>query len=174
MKKNIILIGFMATGKTAVGKALAKKLKFKYVSTDDLAEKAAGMKIPEIFKKYGEKRFRKIETKVLSALKKSQNAVISCGGGIVISAGNRKALKKLGTVVLLKASPAVINSRLGRLKNRPILDIKNQKERLAQIKRLLKKREDYYKKAKNFTIDTAGLTPLRAAAVISNKLSLYI
>ncbi len=174
MGNNIILIGFMATGKTAVGKALAKKLGFKYVSTDDLAEKTAGMKIPEIFNRYGEKRFRAIEAKVLRSLRKSRDCVISCGGGLVISAGNRKALKKLGTVVLLKASPSVINSRLGRLRNRPILNIKSRKERLSQIRSLLKKRTGYYEKTKDFAVDTTALTPLRTAVVILRKSSLYI
>ena len=163
MGNNIVLIGFMATGKTAVGKALAKKLKFKYVSTDDIVEKLAKMKIPEIFEKYGERRFRELETKVLASLKKRKNSVISCGGGIVLKPGNICKIKKLGTVFLLKASAKSIDSRLGNLKNRPLLNIRDSRKRIAEIRKILKIRASFYLNAADHTVRT-DTVPLNVVA----------
>ena len=159
----------MATGKTSVAKALAKKLKFKYISTDDLVEKNAGMKISKIFKKHGEKYFRDLETKVLLSLKNVKDSVISCGGGIVLKPQNVKGIKKLGTVFLLKASAASINSRLGALKNRPLLNIKDDKKRMTEIKRVLKIRAPFYQKTADHVIDTDSTPLKRIPAVIISR-----
>ena len=144
----------MATGKTAVAKSLAKRLKYKYISTDDMVERTAKMKISGIFEKHGEKAFRDLETKVLLSLKDQKNAVISCGGGIILKPQNIKAIKKLGPVFLLKASADSINSRLGSLKNRPILNISDNKKRMTQIKRVLRIRNPLYKRSADHVIDT--------------------
>ncbi len=148
----------MATGKTAVGQILARKLKKKYVSTDTLIEKKERMKISTIFKKKGEDFFRKLETNLLKSLIHKKNLVISCGGGIVLKPKNRNLLKKIGFVVWLKASPEIINSRLGNLKKRPLLNIKDEKERIKKIKSMLALRNPIYKKVANFSVDTSSLS----------------
>jgi len=156
MKENIVLIGFMATGKTVVGQRLAKKLGMKYISTDTLVEKAARKKISSIFRDNGEKHFRELETKALMSLKGKKGLVVACGGGIVLKAANRAMLKKLGKVFLLTAAPETINKRLKKLSQRPLLDIKDGKKRVRLIASMLKERNSLYKKAADAVIDTEG------------------
>ncbi len=158
MSKNIVLIGFMATGKTEVGKALSKKLGLKYISTDDLIERKAKSKIKTIFIKKGEPYFRDLETKALKGLLKTKGALVSCGGGIVIRPENRRLLKKIGTVVLLKARPETVDRRLKDLKQRPLLNIRNKNERLKKISAMLSERSTFYKKAADITVNTDLLT----------------
>lgn len=155
---NIVLIGFMASGKTAVGQALAKKFKLKYISTDTLVEKNAKKKISSIFKKYGEDHFRDLETKALKSLLSSRNAVIACGGGTVLRDENRRTIRSLGKAFFLKAKPELIDKRLRSLKTRPLLNIADNKARLAKIKAMLKHRAVFYKKAADHTIDTSNLS----------------
>lgn len=146
----------MATGKTAVGKALAKKLGMKYVSTDDLVEKRSGMKISKIFERFGEKHFRNLETQALQSIKRKKNIILSCGGGIVIKPRNLKLLKSLGTVIWLKADPETVDSRLGDIKKRPLLNIADKGGRIAAIRKMLRSRSKYYKNASNTSINTSG------------------
>ncbi len=167
---NVVLIGFMATGKTAVGRALAKKLKKKYVSTDTLVEKMSGTKISTIFKKKGEPYFRSLETSVLKSLKNKKKVVLSCGGGIVIKPVNRSLLRKLGTVIWLKASPEKINGRLGQLKQRPLLNIKGRSQRIKKIKEMLASRKPLYEKSANIAIDTDTLSIPRVVSKIASML----
>lgn len=167
---NVVLIGFMATGKTAVGRALAKKLKKRYVSTDTLIEKRSGTKISTIFEKKGETHFRSLETLVLKSLKNKKEMVLSCGGGIVIKPVNRSLLRKLGTVIWLKASPEKINGRLGQLKQRPLLNIKDRSQRIKKIKEMLASRKPFYEKSSNISIDTDTLSIPRVVSKIASML----
>jgi len=157
-KNNIILIGFMATGKTAVGQLLAKKLKLQYIPTDEMIEKNSGMKISKIFEEEGEEYFRGLETQTLLSLKDSDKSVVSCGGGIVLRQQNIEMLRSLGLVVWLKASPIAINSRLGDIKKRPLLNIPDRGARLDKIEQMLASRDKLYKKAAHVTIDTSNRT----------------
>lgn len=172
MKKNnsIILIGFMASGKSAVGLCLAKKLKLKYLSIDTLIEKEAKCKISTIFKNQGQFIFRELETKALLSLIKKRNLVIACGGGIILREENRAALKKIGTVIWLRAKAKTINKRLKCLKQRPLLDIKNNKERMSIIKKTLRKRYPLYKDSANYVIQTDDLKVHEVADKIIRKL----
>ena len=172
MKKhdNIILIGFMATGKTAVGQALAKKLKAKYISTDTLVEKKAKKKIKTIFAEKGEPYFRSLETQALLSLKNKKGLVVSCGGGIVLKPGNRTLIKKSGKVIWLKASPDTINRRLGPLRQRPLLNIRDKEERIKMIKRMLSSRSSLYKKAAHISIDTDALPLAKVASQIASMI----
>lgn len=168
MSDNIILIGFMATGKTAAGRALAEKLGKKYVSTDTLVEKRARKKIRTIFREKGEPYFRGLETAALKSLNGKKNLVISCGGGIVLKPENRILLKKLGTVVWLKASPESVNKRLGPLRQRPLLNIKQKHKRLAKIKEMLRDRDPAYKKSAGVSVDTSSLSLARVVQKIAS------
>lgn len=110
--RNIIFTGFMASGKTVVGKALAEKLGRKFIDSDGEIEKKCGMSIPEIFEKYGEEYFRKVEAEIIKDLSHENNAVISTGGGVVLNCDNIANLRKNGTVVNLEPERSVIIERL--------------------------------------------------------------
>lgn len=157
-KRNIILIGFMATGKTVVGQRLARSLHMKYVSTDTLVEKASGKKISSIFSEKGEPYFRSLETKALRSLKGKRGLVIACGGGIVIKAANRSIIKKLGKVFLLSATPATVDKRLKKLSQRPILDIADKKNRIKKIRSMLRSRSILYRRSADTVIRTDNKT----------------
>jgi len=152
--KNIVLIGFMGTGKTSVGKVIAKKLGFEFVDVDEVIEKTTGMEISEIFSKFGESRFRDIEEEMIKLITQKRRQVIATGGGVVLRDENMNRLKKDGLIFCLRASENVIFERLKQTTNRPLLQVENPEER---IRELLQKRMPLYEKA-DFCIDTEGLT----------------
>ncbi|MCX6767336.1 MAG: shikimate kinase [Candidatus Micrarchaeota archaeon] len=151
---NVSLMGFMGTGKTAAGKALAKKLGMRYVDTDEIIEKNAGMKISDIFSNFGEPYFRDLEAKAVKAVSEKDKQVISCGGGAVLREENMKNLKRSGPVVCLTASPEAIFNRIKNEAHRPLLQVPDPEKR---IKELLAARVQFYAKA-GYTIDTTKLT----------------
>jgi len=154
-KKNIYLVGFMGTGKTTVGKILAKKLKKEFVEMDEEIEKREGKKIVDIFRLFGEPYFRKVEKEVLKEIASCFNLVVSCGGGVIVDEENLKILKKTGIIICLKATPSVIYERTKKTKERPLLNVSNP---LKKIKELLARRAPFYAKADYF-VDTSTLTP---------------
>src|SRR4030042_3993286 len=111
MKTSIALIGFMGTGKTVVGKVLAKKLAKEFIELDAIIEKKAGRSIPEIFRQDGEIRFRELEIEAVRTVANKKNVVIACGGGIVLNTINIDRLRKGSVIICLTASPAVILRR---------------------------------------------------------------
>lgn len=158
ISKNIILIGFMASGKSAVAEGIAKRLKMPFADTDTLIENEQGMKIKDIFKQYGEPYFRKLESEMARKISCLKGTVISTGGGIVLNADNRRILRRCGTVFYLKTNPDVILDRIKNAGNneRPLLTGKsNLKE---EIKRLLEFREPYYQNCAHYIIDTSKMT----------------
>ena len=156
MKSNIALIGFMGTGKTAVAKVLAPKLGKEFIELDGIIEKRAGKSINEIFVKDGEIRFRELEIEATREVANKKNAVIACGGGIVLNTINIDRLKRESVIICLTASPAVILKRTSDEKDvRPLLKVTDQ---LKQIKTMLKNRQPFYRWAADITINTSGLT----------------
>lgn len=151
--KNIVLIGFMGSGKTEVGKRLADRLGYTFVDTDGIIEKKTGKSIADIFSEYGEDYFRKLESGVAGELSSTRGHVISTGGGIVINRENILNLKKGGLIVWLKASPETIYKRVKSESHRPLLDVEDP---LDEIKRLLGLRESLYAEA-DISVDTDGL-----------------
>jgi shikimate kinase len=152
--KNIVLVGFMGTGKTAVAKKLVQGFKLHYLSTDDLIEKRERRKISEIFAKSGEQYFRKIESDIIKDASQKNDLVIDAGGGAVIKEENIKNLKRNGVMICLTATADVILERTKYTKHRPLL---NTEEPKKKIEELLFQRAPYYAKA-DFTIDTSGLS----------------
>jgi len=150
---NIVLTGFMGTGKSKIGKRLAKKLGMSYLDTDELIEEGEKDSISAIFKKRGEEYFRRLETKVVKEVALLDNFVISTGGGVVLREGNIRLLKKNAFIVCLFASPEVILKRTKGNDNRPLLGVNNQKKRIEE---LLALRKPYYEKA-DFSVDTSAL-----------------
>jgi len=155
MKTNVALIGFMGTGKTAVGKVLAEKLKRKFIGLDSLIEQKAGKSIPEIFQRHGEVAFRELEIEVTKEIANEKNLVIDCGGGIVLNKINIDRLKSNSVIVYLTASPSVILKRtLVDGETRPLLNVS---DRTSEIRELLKSRDPFYERAADIKINTSNL-----------------
>ena len=152
--RNIVLVGFMGTGKTAVAKILAEKLGMKYVSTDDLIEKKEGMPITDIFSKKGENRFRSVEKDVVRGVSEMENAVIDAGGGAVMDNENIENLKKKGTIICLWAEPETILERTKKYGQRPLLNVENP---IEKIKELLNYRKPFYERA-DYHIHTSRMS----------------
>ena len=143
----------MGSGKTEVGKRLAKRLGYTFIDTDLLIEEKTGKSISEIFSRDGELFFRDIETLILKELTGINKHVISTGGGIVTREENILHLRKIGFIIWLKASPETIFKRVNTETHRPLLKVDNP---LEKIKRLMSQREQSYSEA-DVTIDTDGL-----------------
>ena len=156
---NIILVGFMGTGKTTVGKLLAGKLGYEFIDIDEEIEKEQGVAIAHIFSELGEPYFRLLERDKLKELVGREGVIVSAGGGVVLDPRNVEDLKRAGTLVCLSASPEVIMKRVGGSTNRPLLRVPDP---MAKIKELLEARAPYYRQA-DITIDTSGMTAAEAA-----------
>jgi len=159
MKSNLVLIGFMGTGKTSLGKLLADKLGRTFVDIDQKIEQDSGLSIPKIFELHGESYFRELEKKAVAEIVKRKNLVIATGGGTVKDEENLRLLKNNGVIVCLTTDPEEILIRTQRRGERPLLD-KPDDERLAEIKKLLAEREKFYSQA-DYTIDTTDWSPLQ-------------
>ena len=155
----------MGSGKSSVGRLLARKLNWPRFDTDEMVAAELGRSIPTIFAKMGEARFRDEETAALARLEIGPAAVIVTGGGIILRPENVRRLKALGTVVWLTAGLAVLQERLARRKDRPLLQTADP---AATIARLLGEREHLYAAASDFTIDTSALDHEQVAQVILN------
>lgn len=148
---NIVLIGMMGGGKSYIGSKLAKLLAhFTYVDTDEIIEQRTRLTISEIFQRYGEKHFRKIEAQVIKEVSQNKNQIISTGGGVFENPENITNLKKNGLTFYLKAPAKEIFRRIENETNRPLL---NEDFSQNTIEALLRKREKNYFKA-DFVIDT--------------------
>ncbi len=148
---NIYLVGFMGTGKTVVGKYLAKRLKLQFIDLDTIIEAKEKTKIKDIFSRHGEDYFREKEKEAVAEVSKKKNIVVATGGGVVINSENLKRLKESGVVICLFSSPEVIFKRTRTQNQRPLLNIDNPEK---EIESLLKKRAGFYARA-DFNIDTS-------------------
>ena len=165
--KNISLIGFMGTGKTSVGKILAKRLNRPVLDVDLCIEANERKKISEIFEKEGEARFRTLEKEAIRQICQRQGIVITTGGGAVLDPENFEALKASGWVIGLFARPETIFKRVKNSRHRPLLD---GKDKLGEIERLLAARKPFYEKA-DFHFDTDGCSASQVAGFILKTLS---
>ena len=167
MKTSLALIGFMGTGKTVVGRALAARLGRKFIELDSLIEQKAGKTIPEIFRQDGEIGFRELEIDATREVAGKKKVVIACGGGIVLNKINIDRLRQECVIVYLTASPAVILKRTSEDKNeRPLLQ---NPDRALQIKELLKFRQPFYERAADIKIDTSKMNVDSVAERIMEK-----
>jgi len=163
--KNIILTGFMGTGKTAVGREIARILQMNLIDIDTEIEKSEKMTINSIFEQFGETRFREIETEMIKKKSGMKNVVISTGGGAVLKQENMKMLRKNGVIVCLRAAPETILRRTGSSEDRPLLKVDDP---LQKIHDLMNAREPFYEKA-DIMIDTEDKTPLQIAEEIIDR-----
>ncbi len=150
MKKNIVLIGFMGSGKSTLGRRLAKRLGYKFIDTDSAIEQVTGKTVEQIFRKDGEIRFRSEEKLLARKLSDRSGLVIATGGGLVLNPENVELLKQNGALICLRADPKIILQRVRSKKRRPLLSKGNL---LENIIRLSKERESAYAIAE-LTVDT--------------------
>ena len=151
-KPNIVLVGFMGTGKTSVGRRLASQLRMRYVDTDDIIERDNGRRISNIFSEDGESAFRDLESEAVCKVSKLYNHVISTGGGVVLRESNMTALKHNGIVFCLTATAEEIYRRVRHQTHRPLLQTPDP---LAKIQSMLAERHPYYAEA-DYMVKTTG------------------
>jgi len=160
--KNIVLLGFMGTGKTEVGKVLAKKLKRKFVDLDSLIEKEMDMNISDIFFNFGEEYFRELEKNMVARISKEKGIVIATGGGVVLDDENIENLRQCGILITLSASVQDIYRRVLSKKDRPLLNVSYPEK---TIRDMLKLRQSRYELA-DITINSSGLSTEEVAKKI--------
>lgn len=158
--KNLILTGFMASGKTTIGKIAAQLLQFTFIDTDEFIEKKEARTINAIFEKNGEQYFRRIETQILQELASSQNTVIATGGGVILHPENIDILRKNGIIFNLAPDFCVIQNRLEEAsRTRPLL--KNQD--IKQIKKRFDDRKPLYENCDEQMVIHGDKTPAQYA-----------
>jgi shikimate kinase len=160
--RNITLVGFMGTGKTTVGRILARKLGYRFIDVDDEIEREQGVTISHIFSEMGEPYFRQLERGLIKTLSLKEGLIISAGGGAVVDERNIEAMKQGGALVCLTATPDEIMKRVGNSSNRPLLQVPDP---MAKIMELLSKREPFYLKA-DIIVDTTMKTPEEVAGEV--------
>ena len=151
-RPNIVLVGFMGTGKTSIGKRLAMQLRMHYVDTDDIIERDSGRRISDIFSEDGEETFRELESEAVRKASKLDNYVISTGGGVVLRESNMTELRRNGIIFCLTATPEEIYRRVRHQSHRPLLQTPDP---LSKIKTMLEDRHAYYVKA-DYMVETTG------------------
>lgn len=156
-EKNIVLTGFMGTGKTTVGEILARKLSREFVDMDALIELRAGMSIPEIFRRHGEAAFRERESQLAYELALRHGLVIATGGGTLVNDGLREMMSRHGTVICLNASAAEIRARLAENDDRPLA---------ADWEHHFEARKQAYTRI-GLQISTTGKSPIEIAAEVA-------
>lgn len=154
-QKNVVLIGFMGSGKTSVGLRLSYRLRRPVEDTDKLIERREGRTISEIFAREGEEYFRRLETELLGELaEKRRHTIFSVGGGTPVRPENRELLKRLGKVVLLRIKPETVYERLKEDTTRPLLQCGNPLER---IRELMESRKEAYESCADVILDVDGM-----------------
>ncbi len=162
-KNNIVLIGFMGTGKSCVAHHLHNLYHMDVAEMDEMIVKQEGMSIPDIFSSKGDTYFRNLETNLLYDLQKENHLVISCGGGAALRKENVEAMKQNGYVFLLTASPETIYQRVGHDLNRPVLNGRRSPE---GIRALMESRRKKYEATADCIISTEQLTSKEVAQKI--------
>jgi shikimate dehydrogenase len=161
-KDNIVLIGYMGSGKTTVGKYLCEKLGYEFVDTDEYIVAEQGMTINEIFEKYGEEYFRNLETEAVKNLAKGRiRTVVATGGGLPVREENEKWLRELGRVYYLKASADIIYDRVCSDTTRPLLKTDNLHDKITSM---LKAREERYMSCADVVIELEKNLSVEAVA----------
>jgi shikimate kinase len=167
-QRSIVLIGFMGTGKSSVGRRLADMTGWPRFDTDQMIATALGMSITKIFARLGEEQFREEESLVLEKLDSQPPSIIVTGGGVVLRPVNVARLRELGTIVCLTANLPTLLERLARRSHRPLLETEN---RAATVKILLRERQPLYQEAADYTVDTSSLSHDQVAQSIQDSLA---
>jgi shikimate kinase len=160
--KNVVLIGFMGTGKTSTGRLLASRLGRPFIDTDQKIETENNMTISEMFTVHGEQYFRQKEKEMIAKVSRYTCTVIATGGGVVLIPENISRLKSNGVIIALTASLDVILERTARRNTRPLLD---RPDREAIVSKMLNERSELYHTA-NLSIDTSERSPQQVSDMI--------
>ncbi|MGM9998381.1 MAG: shikimate kinase [Candidatus Bruticola sp.] len=166
-KHNIYLVGFMGTGKSTIGRELARVMGRKFIDIDQELEKRYNGSISSLFKDHGEKWFREREEELCSELAQSTNRVVATGGGSLLNPANFAAFQNSGLLICLYTQRDCLIERLERSEKRPLLQNTNIGERVDQ---LLQERRNLYERIK-IRIDTTNYTPLETAKRIAELLN---
>jgi shikimate kinase len=155
-RENLVLVGFMGTGKSTIGRQVARKLGFQFLDMDHVIVDREGAPVAQLFAERGEQAFRDLETSALRSLGHLSRMVVSTGGGAVVRGENRVILRALGFVVCLTASEEVIFERVARNQKRPLLQTEDPR---GTIRALLAARAEAYREAAQVEVDTSALSP---------------
>lgn len=164
LNPNLVLIGYMGTGKTTIGRRCARALRFRFVDTDQLVERATARPVPQIFASEGEAAFRRLEREAVAEAAMRVHVVIGTGGGAVLDPANVVILRKSGVLVWLRVEPEEILRRCGDRSSRPLLA--GVEDPLGRIREMLDLRNPLYAAAADATVDTTGLRHEDAAAKV--------
>lgn len=148
--KNVYLIGLMGSGKTTIGRSLAKRLGFGFVDSDREIEARTGVSIPTIFEIEGEDGFRKREAQVIAEVSRQSGVVVATGGGAVLRPENRENLRAHGFVVYLNVPPQTLWERTRHDRNRPLLQVADP---LLKLKELFDQRDSLYREVADLIVD---------------------
>ena len=147
----IVLIGLPGSGKSTVGRQLARRLNLAFTDSDHVVEQRLGCSIREYFEREGEERFRDVEESVIDDLTQTRAGVLSTGGGVVLRPLNRQHLKARGQVIYLNSSPDELFRRLRHDVNRPLLQVADPLTRLRDLHAI---RNPLYRETAHFIIET--------------------
>jgi shikimate kinase len=167
MAHTVFMVGLPGSGKSTVGRLLAKRLALEFADSDHVIEARLGCSIREYFEREGEAAFRDLEEQVVAELSARQGLVLSTGGGTVLREANRRVLRARGTVVYLKATPDDIFRRLRHDKTRPLLQVDDP---LKRLKELFRVRDPLYREVAHMVLETGRPT----VASLVNTLAMQI
>lgn len=169
-RRNVYLVGFMATGKTTIGRELARLMGRKFIDVDQEIERRHELTVAEIFARHGEKTFRQAEEEVALELAVETNRIIATGGGTILNPKIFEAFETTGMLVCLYTQQDDLVDRIQRTDKRPLMKGQSQDEVRERIERMLEERSAVYNKVP-VRIDTTNLTPLSAAKKIHDVVS---
>ncbi len=166
---NISIIGFMGSGKSTIGRIIAKKLDLLFIDLDNIIELSEESLISDIFDRKGEEYFRDIESRVVRKIYNNNNCVFACGGGVVHRRENMELIRGSSRVVYLETSPDTAFKRLKGASNRPLIKTEDPEKKISD---LIKGRRPLYEKYSDINFNTDNTGPGKAADMIIKKLGL--
>jgi len=149
--RQVVLVGLPGSGKSTVGRQLARRLDVPFSDSDHVIEQRIGCSIRDFFSREGEQAFRDIEEAVIADLADGGEGVVATGGGAVLREANRQNLRKAGQVIYLRSSPEEVHRRVRHDRNRPLLQVEDP---LGRLRDLYKERDPLYRETAHFAIET--------------------
>ncbi|WP_428982729.1 shikimate kinase [Ottowia cancrivicina] len=169
MMERVILVGLPGSGKSTIGRQLARRRELPFFDSDQVIESRLGETIRAFFAREGEKTFRDFEERVIDELTMQGSCVLATGGGAVLRSENRQRMRERGVVVYLRASPEQLMRRLRNDTKRPLLQVADP---MARLQDLYEEREPLYKEVADFTFDACGSSPALLVSRVMMQLDL--